>query len=127
MDEQSTRAVRVTICEARCLKRRIRWCLMFGLGGFVLFILTPVVYGSGQTSVPPVLPVIGFVMFFGAMLAVQWLTRCPKCKSRLGHEVSFRLGFPVFRKHRVLPFCGVSLDDPWPPSEVSTASQNPIK
>ncbi len=97
------------------LKRRVRWCLVFVLGGFLFFMLTPAVHGTGRTTDVPVLPFVGVAMAFVGMLAMQWLIKCPKCESRLGQEMSFRLGFPVFRKPpNFCPFCGISLDEPCP-------------
>ena len=93
------------------LKRRVRWTMAVGLCGFVLFI-------AGTTMRPKDftwLPIAGFLTFFAAMISVQWFTKCPKCNSRLGHDMSQRLGLTFFGKApNFCPFCGVSLDEQWP-------------
>jgi hypothetical protein len=97
------------------LKRRARWCLVFAFGGFLFFMLTPAVYGTGRMAHIPVLPFVGVAMVFLGMLAMQRMIKCPKCDSRLGQDLSFRLGFSLFRKPpNFCPFCGISLDEPWP-------------
>jgi|SRR6185437_8189362 len=97
------------------LKSRARLCLVLVFGGFVLFMLTPAVYGTGRMASIPVLPFVGLAMALVGMIVMQWLIKCPKCNSRMGQEMSYRLGFSMFRKPpNFCPFCGISLDERLP-------------
>ena len=75
------------------------------------------------------MPIVGFVMFGGAILALQRIVKCPKCKARLGQTIAMPVAFGWGSGPRVnfCPFCGVKLDEPIPHSESSTQSLNPIK
>jgi hypothetical protein len=57
------------------LKRRARWCLALVVAGFLLFMLTPAVYGTGKMASTPVLPFVGMAVIFVGMLALRWLIK----------------------------------------------------
>ena len=87
-------------------KRRVRWCMAFGMGGFLVF-------ASGGIVGPenPLFTLAGFVVVGGAMLATQWI-KCPRCSARLGHIV-MTLAVPWIKPQpNYCPYCGVSLDAP---------------
>jgi hypothetical protein len=76
------------------------------------------------------LPVVGFVMFGGAILALQWAVKCPKCLAKLGRTVAMPIAFSWGSGPRInyCPYCGVQLDEPLPGAHPTAAeSLNPIK
>lgn len=112
------------------LTRRIRWCLAFALGGWLLIALGGGLAGYLPAALPrPAIPLLGFAVFFGAIIAMQRWIKCPKCKANLGRTIAMPLAFHLGSGPRVsfCPFCGVSLDEPRPGSSDPLASQNPIK
>lgn len=109
------------------IKRRVRWCMGVALGGWLVFPLaTASTAAAGKPR--PELMVLGFLLFGGAILALQWLVKCPRCSQRMGQEIGMRIGLSVFRKPpNFCPYCGVSLDEPVTQAKVEMPSQNPIK
>ena len=76
----------------------------------------------------PVVPLVGFALFGGAILVLQWIVKCPKCKARLAQTIAMQVAFSGWRsgpKVCFCPFCGVNLDQPVPGSNIATQSQNP--
>jgi hypothetical protein len=96
---------------------------MFPLGGAIAKDLPD---GLGKVAIP----MVGFVMFGGAILALQWIVRCPKCKARLGRTIAMPVAFGWGSGPKVnfCPYCGVSLDEARPHAlSDATQSLNPIK
>ena len=112
------------------LKGRIRWCLAFAVGGWILIALGGGAARHLPESIPRVaIPLTGFVVFFGAIVAMQRSIKCPKCNARLGQTIAMPLAFNFGSGPRVnfCPFCGVHLDEPRPGGSDPITSQNPIK
>lgn len=112
------------------LKGRIRWCLAFAVGGWLLIALGGGFAAHLPEGIPrPAIPLLGFIVFFGAIIAIQRSIKCPKCKARLGRTIAMPLAvnFGSGPQVNFCPFCGVSLDEPQPGSSDATATQNPIK
>jgi hypothetical protein len=72
---------------------------------------------------------VGFALFFGAILALQRLVKCPNCKARLGQTIAMPLALSWGSGPKVnfCPFCGVNLDEPVPQAQSPLESQNPIR
>lgn len=112
------------------LKRRVRLCLAFAAGGWLLIALGGALAQRLPDTVPrPAIPLVGFVLFFGAILTMQRSVKCPKCRAKLGQTIAMPLAFKWGSGPQVnfCPFCGVSLDEPRPVHSDPSASQNPIK
>jgi hypothetical protein len=106
------------------LKRRVRWCMAIGIGGWLL-IATSV---SARID-NPAIQVAGFLIFGGAILTLQWVIKCPRCSVRLG-QLAMTLGVPGLKPQpNFCPYCGVSLDEPRSPrASVAQATPfNPIR
>ena len=107
----------------------IFFILLFGIiivpGMDMLFVLANALTGGRQAG----LSATGGVMFGGAILALQMIVRCPKCKARLGRTIAMPVAFGWRSGPRVnfCPFCGVKLDEPIPHPESATQSLNPIR
>lgn len=112
------------------LKGRIRWCLAFALGGWILIALGGGAAEHLPAAIPrPALPLAGFVVFFGALVALQRRIQCPRCQAKLAQTIAMPLAFKWGPGPQVnfCPFCGVNLDEPRPLSSDPVSSQNPIK
>jgi hypothetical protein len=99
------------------IKRRVWWCAALGFGGWLIFALGSVIARSMPDGVPrAAIPVVGFVMFGGAIFALQGIVRCPRCKAKLGRTVAMPIAFSWGSGPKVnfCPFCGVSLDERLP-------------
>lgn len=89
------------------LTRRVRWCMGLAIGGWLL-----VAVSMSSHIAAPVGPVVGAVMFGGAVLAMQWGLKCPRCSVRLG-QVVVSMGIPRLKPQpNFCPYCGVSFDEP---------------
>jgi hypothetical protein len=89
------------------LKRRVRWCLAIAIAGWLIIIATSV----GGRGANPGFPMLGFLTFGGAIVALQWI-KCPRCVVRLG-QLAMILGVPGLKPQpNFCPYCGVSLDEP---------------
>ena len=111
------------------IKRRVWCCVGIAGGGWLMFTLGAALARNLPSAVPrAAVPVVGFVMFGGAILALQWIVTCPKCKARLGRTTAMPVALSWGSGPRVnfCPYCGVNLDEPVPGSEPSVQSQNPI-
>ena len=75
-----------------------------------------------------VMPIAGFLLFGGAIVAMQRIVKCPQCKARLGQTIAMPVAFSWGSGPKVgfCPYCGVSLDVPLPRAEPVAQSQNPI-
>jgi len=112
------------------VKARVRWCLALALGGWLLIALGGALAARLPDDLPRgLLPLAGFVLFFGAILAMQWIVRCPKCQAKLGQTIAMPLAFSWGRGPKVnfCPYCGVNLDEPRAQSQPPAPSQNPIR
>jgi hypothetical protein len=106
------------------LKRRVRWCLAIGIGGWLIIIATSV----GGRDAKPIVAMLGFLTFGGAIIAMQWI-KCPRCLVRLG-QLAMILGVPGLRPQpNFCPYCGVRLDEPRTPQAPDTqqTAVNPIR
>jgi hypothetical protein len=107
------------------IKRRVRWAAAAGLAGWLLFVM-PIWTMAHQSGAPPWAAFAGILLFGGAAL-VAARTPCPKCSARIGQEIAYRVGLPIFRKPpNFCPYCGVNLDEPMPQREPAPQSQDPI-
>ena len=111
------------------IKRRVVWCLLAAVCGWLLFPLAGAVAKDLPESMRAAIPAVGALLFGGAILAMYRIVRCPKCKARLGKTIAMTLTFSWGSGPKVnfCPFCGVSLDEPVPHSEPVAPSQNPIQ
>jgi len=110
------------------LKRRVWWCAGAAILGWLLFPLGAAVGGHLPEGVSPVtLPLVGAVLFGGAILAMQRV-KCPSCKARLGRTIALPLAFSLGSGPKIsfCPYCGINLDAPLPHAEAVAESQNPI-
>jgi hypothetical protein len=88
------------------IKRRVRWCMAIGIGGWAV-----IATSIGTRIDNPIVSILGFLMFGGAILALQWI-KCPRCSVRLG-QIAMTLGVPGLKPQpNFCPYCGVSLDEP---------------
>lgn len=94
------------------LIRRTRWLRALTFGAWLLFGLSIAFDRVGRNPWP--LSFVGFAVLFGAVLALLFLVRCPKCGKPF-REFS-RFGFGVGNRPQVdsCPHCGVNLDEPMP-------------
>ena len=112
------------------IRRRVWWCAAFAVGGWLMFPLgAAIAQRLPDGAARAAMPIVGFVMFGGAILALQRIVKCPKCKARLGQTIAMPVAFGWGSGPRVnfCPFCGVKLDEPIPHPESPTQSLNPIK
>ena len=112
------------------VKRRVWWCIAVAVGGWFLVPLGAALAGNLPDGLArAALPIVGFVMFGGAILALQMIVRCPKCRARLGRTIAMPVAFAWGSGPKVnfCPFCGVKLDEPIPHPETEAHSLNPIK
>jgi hypothetical protein len=58
------------------LKRRVRWCLPIGIGGWVV-----IATSIGTRIDNPIVSILGFFMLGGAILALRWI-KCPQVSVR---------------------------------------------
>ena len=108
------------------IKRRVYWCAAVGFGGWLICALS---VATSRDKQYPLFFTGGIVCFAGAILALQWIVRCPKCEARLAHTVGMAVAFQWGIRGTVnfCPYCGVSLDEPVPHADPVAESQNPIK
>ena len=97
------------------LRRRVRWALALGLGGWVLVALAMTAFGLAkdqETGAAFGVQLVGFLMFGGGILAMA-RTKCPKCSATLG-QLAASLAVPFVKQPNFCPYCGVSFDEPLP-------------
>jgi hypothetical protein len=110
------------------IKRRVRWLFGMGIVGWLMFPVSEFAGGDrGPGAVS--LAVVGMLVFAGAILALNYFVKCPKCRANLGRTVAvpIALSFGSGPKVNFCPYCGVNLDEPMPHAPVVVESQNPIK
>jgi hypothetical protein len=111
------------------LRRRVWTC-----GGVMLCGWLMVAAGGSLARQLPawlpveVLPVLGFILFGGGVVALQLLVRCPSCRARLGQTIAMPMAFNWGSGARInfCPFCGINLDTPLPQADGVGHSHNPI-
>ena len=111
------------------IKRRVWWCAAAAIGGWLVLALGAAAGNSLPDGIPKaVIPIAGFLLFGGAIVAMQRIVKCPKCKARLGQTIAMPVAFSWGSRSKVgfCPYCGVSLDVPLPRAETVAQSQNPI-
>jgi hypothetical protein len=105
-------------------------CLALAVGGWLLIALGGALAKSLPESVPPAaLPLAGFLLFAGSILAMRWTVKCPKCKAKLGQTIAMPLAFSwgTGPKINFCPYCGVNLNEARPHPQSPLPSQNPIR
>jgi hypothetical protein len=111
------------------IRRRVWWCAGIAVIGWLMFPMGAVLARNLPDNAPrAAIPIVGFVLFGGAILALQRVVKCPKCKSRLGQTIAMPLAFSWGSGPKInfCPYCGVSLDEQLPGGEVIARSQDPI-
>jgi hypothetical protein len=112
------------------LKSRVRRCFAVAIAGWLLIALGASFAKDLPPDIPPfALPIVGFVLFGGSILALQRIAKCPKCKANLGQTIAMPLALNLGSGPRInfCPYCGVSLDEAPPVAQQPVPSQNPIK
>jgi hypothetical protein len=71
------------------IKRRVRWCMAIGIGGWLLIALSAVLHADNLLII-----LAGVAVFGGAVTAVQ-LIRCPRRSARPGHDMAVGVARPV--------------------------------
>lgn len=80
--------------------------MAIGIGGWII-----IAASIGARPENPIFNILGFLVFGGAILALQWI-KCPRCSTRLGQMV-MPLAVRAFKPQpNFCPYCGVSLDEP---------------
>jgi hypothetical protein len=107
------------------LKRRIRWCMAIGLGGWLLPAFSMGVLGALvapahiRNRTAGAFYLTG-LMVFGAAVLVARRTSCPACSEPIGKMIGMSVAFPFFRKPaNFCPYCGVHLDQAVPLKPIS--------
>jgi hypothetical protein len=107
------------------LKRRIRWCMAIGFGGWVLpafsmgVIGALVAHSQAYNRAAGAAYLTGFVVFGGAVFVAR-RTLCPACSEPIGKMIGMSVAFPFLRKPaNFCPYCGVHLDKPAPTKPIS--------
>ena len=63
------------------VKRRVWWCAAAAIGGWLVLALGGAAGNSLPDGIPKaVMPIAGFLLFGGAIVAMQRIVKCPKCK-----------------------------------------------
>ncbi len=94
------------------LRRRIGAALGVALGAWLLIASTQLLDHALSSHAIGAVGLVGVVAFVGAILALNFAARCPKCSARMG-QIAMLLVFSWGRRQRVnfCPFCGVNLDE----------------
>jgi hypothetical protein len=107
------------------LKRRIRWCMAIGVGGWLAPAFAMGVIGGMFTPskvynhAAAAVYLSGFVVLGGATFAAR-RTLCPACAEPIGKMIGMSVAFPFFGKPaNFCPYCGVHLDNPVPAKPIS--------
>src|SRR5437762_13827605 len=71
------------------IKRRVWWCAAAAIGGWLLFALGGAFAGDLPHGIPrAAIPIVGLLLLGGAILAMQRIMRCPKCKASLRQTIT---------------------------------------
>ncbi|HSV21782.1 MAG TPA: hypothetical protein VLJ17_01995 [Xanthobacteraceae bacterium] len=91
-------------------KQRFRWAIAAAFGSWILIAVFAMTHtGDGATP----LFFVGFAIFIGAILFMNFGIRCPKCRGNLGMTIGHAFMTFGASKHRIgfCPFCGTSIDE----------------
>jgi len=107
------------------IRRRVWWCAALAVGGWLLLPLSAAAVGDKFQPLPMM---AGAIMFGGAIIALNWVVKCPKCKARIAQTIGMPVAFQWGSRARVnfCPYCGVNLDEQVPQAPPVEQSQNPI-
>jgi hypothetical protein len=96
------------------IKRRVRWLFAVGVAGWLSFPLSQfAIHEESGNKVAAALPLLGMFVFMGAILALNWALKCPRCRANLGRTIALPVGLRFSGpKVNFCPYCGVSLDEP---------------
>jgi hypothetical protein len=110
------------------IKRRVRWLFAIGILGWLSFPLSAALHLRPSRAGVGV-PLLGMIVFLGAILALNYLVKCPRCATNLGRTIAMPVGlsFGSGPQVKFCPYCGVNLDEPRARSTPVPSSQNPIK
>ena len=100
------------------IKRRVRWLFAVGVFGWLVFPLSAFLrHDEPGGKLGPALPAVGMLVFVGAILALNWAIKCPRCRANLGRTIAMPLGLSwgSGAKINFCPYCGVNLDEPRAP------------
>ena len=96
------------------IKRRVRWLFGVGMLGWCSFPLSAFLWRDNPGHKAGFgLSALGMVAFLGAILALNWVIKCPRCRANLGRTIAMPVGLSFGSGPRVnfCPYCGVSLDE----------------
>ena len=114
------------------IKRRVRWAFAVGVLGWLTLPLSQFAgHEEPGNKVGAALPALGMLVFLGAILALNWLIKCPRCRANLSRTIAMTVGLSWGSGPKVnfCPYCGVSLDEPCEkqtPGAQQQAPYNPI-
>lgn len=94
------------------IKSRVRWLFAFGALGWLTFPLSQFVHAGDKVGAG--LPVLGALIFLGAIIALNWAIKCPRYRANLSWTIAMAVGLSWGSGSKVnfCPYCGVSLDEP---------------
>jgi hypothetical protein len=111
------------------IKGRVRWLFAVGVLGWLTFPLSQ--FAGRSQPVGAALPALGMLVFVGAILALNWAVKCPRCRANLGRTIAMTVGLSWGSGPKVnfCPYCGVSLDEPREKQTPAAQQQpfNPIR
>lgn len=114
------------------IKRRVRVLFALGVLGWLTFPLSGLLrHDEPGNKAGVALPALGMLLFLGAILALNWLVKCPRCRANLSRTIAMTVGLSWGSGPKVnfCPYCGLSLDEPRE-KHIPTAQQapyNPIR
>ncbi len=83
--------------------------MLTGYSGLAFFVIGMIL--SDKSGNLPILPFIGFAVFFVSMLYALWDIRCPRCRGNFGYvAMYYGSPFAISKKIKYCPFCGVDVD-----------------
>jgi hypothetical protein len=96
------------------IKSRVRWLFAFGALGWLTFPLSQFLPRYAGDKVGASLPVLGMLMFLGAIIALNWAIKCPRCRANLSRTIAMTVGLSWGSGPKVnfCPYCAVNLDEP---------------
>jgi hypothetical protein len=96
------------------IKSRVRWFFAFGALGWLTFPLSQFVPRDAGSNVGAGLPVLGALIFVGAIIALNWAIKCPRCRANLSRTIAMTVGLSWGSGPKVnfCPYCAVNLDEP---------------
>jgi hypothetical protein len=99
------------------ISRKKRKIFIVTYSGLLFFILGIIL--STTLGIMPLVPFIGFAVFFVSIACAFWGIRCPHCKGNFGYIAMYHGSpFSVSKKVKYCPFCGIDID-----TELETPNQ----